>query len=390
MNLPYNWTLWDGSRFDFKTTIAVDEGYVQDPVSISYYPDTLKAVTTQYATVVLGASGGLRTWFVHENNYALAPYAFAWTKTPAAPTLEWTSYGGYEFKAIDWFLAGKMSQGQPVASNVLDVDEAIQKMLNAVDLNDDGTLDTAKEKKLKEYIESKRLQLGETYYFHLIRYGGNALFETSGYHAGPWNNPATPPTNFVNSAVASSTPIKMPRQEDDKLKKEATENANMAEYYFFGQKDFPTDYFLAFKYALKGAHGGNATAQFRVAWMYDTGLGIEPDPVEAHRWYRVSAEQGNALASFNLGNFYNSGIGSISKDLNLAFYYYKKAADLGVHAAEYCIGECYYFGNGTDKNTEAATKYYAKAINYYQAKFDNGTATEGELYCELPVKNPTH
>jgi TPR repeat protein len=163
---------------------------------------------------------------------------------------------------------------------------------------------------------------------------------------------------------------------------EAIENANMAEYYFWGQKGFPKDDFLAFKHALEGAQGGNAMAQFRAAWMYEHGRGVKPDVAEAYKWYKASAEQNNSSASFNLGIIYEYGRGSIPKDLNLAFYYYKKAADLGHHAAEYSVGYCYYFGYGTDKNLEIAHEYYAKAIIYYQTKLDNGSITSNEM-CRL-------
>jgi hypothetical protein len=210
LNLPYNWPLWDGSRFDFETTIVVDSGYPQDPVSLTYKSGSLKAVSAQYATIILEASGGLSENYVHENNLGLAPYAFAWTETPAAPTLDYSSYGGYQFKAIDWFLAGKLLQGKNTPANILDVNEAIDNLIASVDLYGDGTPDTDKETKVKEYAASKRLQLGKTYYFHLIRFGGNALFSTSGYHAGPWNDPATPPTNFIRSAITTSAPITMP------------------------------------------------------------------------------------------------------------------------------------------------------------------------------------
>ncbi len=40
---------------------------------------------------------------------------------------------------------------------------------------------------------------------------------------------------------------------------------------------------------------------------YDKGQGVPQDYAEAVRWYRKVAEQGNASAQFNLGVMYDSG-----------------------------------------------------------------------------------
>ena len=55
--------------------------------------------------------------------------------------------------------------------------------------------------------------------------------------------------------------------------------------------------------ALKAkAEQGDASAQFRLGFMYNTGEGVPQDDAEAVKWYRLAAEQGDASAQFNLGN----------------------------------------------------------------------------------------
>ncbi|MDR0934165.1 MAG: sel1 repeat family protein [Burkholderiaceae bacterium] len=42
----------------------------------------------------------------------------------------------------------------------------------------------------------------------------------------------------------------------------------------------------------RAAEYGNMKAQFMLGGMYEHGLGMRADPVQAYRWYSISAEQG--------------------------------------------------------------------------------------------------
>ena len=57
------------------------------------------------------------------------------------------------------------------------------------------------------------------------------------------------------------------------------------------------------------AEGGNAFAQFRLGYIYDTSKGIAQDDAEAAKWYRRAADQGVAGAQYNLGAMYAAGHG---------------------------------------------------------------------------------
>ncbi len=49
------------------------------------------------------------------------------------------------------------------------------------------------------------------------------------------------------------------------------------------------------------ADGGNALAQFNLAMMYELGQGMEPDCVEATKWFLKAAEQGDAGGQLQMG-----------------------------------------------------------------------------------------
>lgn len=50
------------------------------------------------------------------------------------------------------------------------------------------------------------------------------------------------------------------------------------------------------------AEKGDASAQFKLGFMYDVGKGVPQDHTEAVRWYRKAADQGDADAQANLGS----------------------------------------------------------------------------------------
>jgi TPR repeat protein len=72
------------------------------------------------------------------------------------------------------------------------------------------------------------------------------------------------------------------------------------------------------------AEKGDAEAQNKLGFVYDTGQGVGQDYAEAVKWYRKAADHGSALAQFNLAICYGSGQGlpldfvQASKWFNLA------------------------------------------------------------------------
>ena len=54
---------------------------------------------------------------------------------------------------------------------------------------------------------------------------------------------------------------------------------------------------------------GHLEAQLNLGFMYNQGLGVPQDNIEAAKWYRQAAEQGLAEAQAELGTLYFHGLG---------------------------------------------------------------------------------
>jgi TPR repeat protein len=64
------------------------------------------------------------------------------------------------------------------------------------------------------------------------------------------------------------------------------------------------DYEFVLENAMSHAVAGNSDAQCTIALLYEGGLGVRRDFVEAERWLLKAAAQNNALAWHSLGTLY--------------------------------------------------------------------------------------
>ncbi len=87
------------------------------------------------------------------------------------------------------------------------------------------------------------------------------------------------------------------------------------------------DYRSALKVWLDRARTGDAQAQHYVGEIHEKGLGVEPDFVEAARWYHKAAEQGHSRSMVNLAYLYEQGLG-VPADPAQALHWYRKSAGL--------------------------------------------------------------
>src|SRR6266849_1509255 len=95
------------------------------------------------------------------------------------------------------------------------------------------------------------------------------------------------------------------------------------------------------------ADQGNANAQGRLGYFYETGRGgLAKDDREAARLYRLAADQGNASARNNLGGLYRDGRGGLTKDDREALRLFKLAADQGNAYGQLNLGLFYREGRG--------------------------------------------
>lgn len=110
----------------------------------------------------------------------------------------------------------------------------------------------------------------------------------------------------------------------------------------------------------RDADVGDAVAQFSLGSMYNVGLGVPEDKVEAYRWFHKAGDQGLAVAQNNVGNALLHGIG-VAKDQVEGVRWLRLAADRDVPIAQFNLAVRYYGGIGVQKDPAAATGWALKA-----------------------------
>lgn len=90
-------------------------------------------------------------------------------------------------------------------------------------------------------------------------------------------------------------------------------------------------------------------------------------PNVALELYEIAAQQGDAQAQYSLGLCYHYGEGTL-KDPFSAFKWFGQAAEGGHAQAQYSLGVYYQQGIGTEQNSENAFKWFEKAAIQNQPK----------------------
>ena len=137
------------------------------------------------------------------------------------------------------------------------------------------------------------------------------------------------------------------------------------------------------------AEEGDADAAFRLGMLYDTGVSVERDPVEAASWYQRAAVAGNLEAQHNLAVAYANGEG-VEMDIKKALHWWKHAAQRGNADSQYNLGIVYAMGvHGVKRSIDDAKKWWRKAAikGDPMAQYNLGTIYangEGHVksYCE--------
>ncbi len=95
---------------------------------------------------------------------------------------------------------------------------------------------------------------------------------------------------------------------------------------------------------------------FNAGLKSNKGVIIEKDVDEAFLWYRKGAELGQPYSQNNLGVFYSNGL-SVPKNLEKGFFWFLKAAEQGVAASQLQVGIMYANGIGVEKNMAEAKQW---------------------------------
>jgi TPR repeat protein len=205
----------------------------------------------------------------------------------------------------------------------------------------------------------------------------------------------------------------------------ASENDNSDAQYLLGYVyENLDDYQNAVTWYLKAANAGHKRAQFEMGQCYFKGMGVSEDfSIAAHwfeesinnqsicrfdypedtdiqlligccyfllqsfdqsrEWLTRSANQGNNIAVYYLGQ-----IEKEEGNLIESFTLFTRAAENGDADAQYELGDCYYYGSGTDIDYAKAVKWYTKAAKSGDADaqyqlgvcYENGLGVDKDEY----------
>ena len=201
----------------------------------------------------------------------------------------------------------------------------------------------------------------------------------------------------ISMAVYCEKILKQPEEMFSWYKKAAEQGNDMAQLFlgkcYLDGNGVEKDTKNAFLWFSKAANQENAKAMFYLSSVcYGRGIGVERDlkksaeylgkaivygdddaqlelgalqedennPVEAFKYYKLSAEQNNPYAQFNLGRLYLIGKG-VKINNEEAFNWFKKSAENGNAEAQLMLGKCYDQGTGIKKDAALAKEWYIKA-----------------------------
>ncbi|UJR34523.1 hypothetical protein I4U23_021931 [Adineta vaga] len=140
--------------------------------------------------------------------------------------------------------------------------------------------------------------------------------------------------------------------------------------YEHGDVDVKQDYKEAARYFTKAAEQGNAEGMYNLARLTNSGLGVERDPILAHKLYEQTAEQppehpklegqrnfGVAEAEHDLGFQYAEGI-VVHKNFPIAAYWYERAVAHGCIQSANNLALMYKDGIGVANNLVKAEELF--------------------------------
>jgi len=118
---------------------------------------------------------------------------------------------------------------------------------------------------------------------------------------------------------------------------------------------------LAMRLLLPIAEAGSPEAQYRVAIMYQNGLGVTENPSMAAKWMESAAQQGLELAQHGLGFMYMEGE-CVEQAGEQAVAWFTKAAEQGLVGSQVALAMMYEEGHGgLAVDLDKAREWYRRA-----------------------------
>jgi len=100
----------------------------------------------------------------------------------------------------------------------------------------------------------------------------------------------------------------------------------------------------------RAARSRHAMAQASLAYLFETGQGVNRDLMKALELYQLAAQQGHSVAQYNLGRIHQNGLKHLNQVITpnpaMAEQFLRRAAAQGVVAALHQLGILYYSQGG--------------------------------------------
>lgn len=145
------------------------------------------------------------------------------------------------------------------------------------------------------------------------------------------------------------------------------------------------DWGNAIRFMTKAADGGMIPARYELGCLLMMCTGVEKDHAKGFKFIKLAIDQGlqpDGEALRQLANCYHHGIGT-PQNHQLAYRYYKQAAERGGKEEIWMLTVCYEEGIGVAKDLIQAVKYaalaaekgFVPAYNYLGLAYKNGLGT---------------
>ena len=108
------------------------------------------------------------------------------------------------------------------------------------------------------------------------------------------------------------------------------------------------------------ANSGNPDAQYRLAIMYQNGLGVVRNELLAYKWMKNAAQQKFGPALHGLGFMYMEG-DCVGRDDVKAIKWFEAAVAQGLQGAMVALAQMLEQGRGTTVDTDRAKALYKQA-----------------------------
>ena len=117
------------------------------------------------------------------------------------------------------------------------------------------------------------------------------------------------------------------------------------------------------KFIRASANQGQPAAQYRLAKLYEAGIGVKADPDMARQLTERAARAGNRIAMHDLGLYYADGLGGVDRDIETALSWFEKAAERGVVDSQYNLGVLFESSPEVPRDALASFVWYSIAAS---------------------------